>query len=197
MRYTKYKNLYRLSCFGSNDIWRTRTDSQYRTTGVNFTNGKTCRFNFNGAFNDVILSENARLVLESAFIPTVTNANYVNIRIVTSSQDKVFDTVKQISGNPILLTFPGTNQTILNYSDYTYCFNVPKTFLSQGYIDVEIESPVVTANITFTGGALDRFLLTFVIIQEDDEIVQDETLAPKVEYKNFGRMGMPIRTPLT
>ena len=198
MRYTKYKKYYKISCFGNNDIWINRADSQYRTTGSNFTNGKTCRFNFNGAFNDVILSKNAHIILESAYFPTVTNiANYVNIRIVTSTEDEVFDTLKQKSGNPIIVTFPGANQTIINGSELFYNFSVPSSFLSKGYIDIEIESPIVRAAVTFTGTVLNRLLLTFVIVDQDEEEVQDTNLASNVEYKNYGRLGMPIRTPLT
>jgi hypothetical protein len=198
MKYTKYKKSYRISCFGNNDDWRNKADSQYRTIGSSFINGKVCRFSFNGAFNDVILSKNAHVILESAYFPTVTNiANYVNIRIVTSTEDSVFDTVKNTSGNPIIVTFPGANQTIINGSEFFYNLNVPTSFLSRGYIDVEVESPVVTANVTFTGTVLSRFMLTFVVIDVDNEEVQDENLAPKVEYKNYGRLGMPIRTPLS
>ena len=198
MRYTKYKKYYKISCFGNNDIWINRADSQYRTTGSTFTNGKTCRFNFNGAFNDVILSKNAHIILESAYFPTVTNiANYVNIRIVTSTEDEVFDTLKQKSGNPIIVTFPGANQTIINGSELFYNFSVPSSFLSKGYIDIEIESPIVSAAVTFTGTVLNRLLLTFVIVDQDEEEVQDTNLASNVEYKNYGRLGMPIRTPLT
>ena len=198
MKYTKYKKSYRISCFGNNDDWRNKADSQYRTIGSSFINGKVCRFSFNGAFNDVILSKNAHIILESAYFPTVTNiANYVNIRIVTSTEDSVFDTVKNTSGNPIIVTFPGANQTIINGSEFFYNLNVPTSFLSRGYIDVEVESPVVTANVTFTGTVLSRFMLTFVVIDVDNEEVQDENLAPKVEYKNYGRLGMPIRTPLS
>jgi hypothetical protein len=198
MKYTKYKKSYRISCFGNNDDWRNKADSQYRTIGSSFINGKICRFSFNGAFNDVILSKNAHIILESAYFPTVTNiANYVNIRIVTSTEDSVFDTVKNTSGNPIIVTFPGANQTIINGSEFFYNLNVPTSFLSRGYIDVEVESPVVTANVTFTGTVLSRFMLTFVVIDVDNEEVQDENLAPKVEYKNYGRLGMPIRTPLS
>ena len=146
----------------------------------------------------MILSKNAHIILESACFPTVTNiANYVNIRIVTSTEDSVFDTVKNTSGNPIIVTFPGANQTIINGSEFFYNLNVPTSFLSRGYIDVEVESPVVTANVTFTGTVLSRFMLTFVVIDVDNEEVQDENLAPKVEYKNYGRLGMPIRTPLS
>ena len=198
MKDTKYKKSYRISCFGNNDDWRNKADSQYRTIGSSFINGKVCRFSFNGAFNDVILSKNAHVILESAYFPTVTNiANYVNIRIVTSTEDSVFDTVKNTGGNPIIVTFPGANQTIINGSEFFYNLNVPTSFLSRGYIDVEVESPVVTANVTFTGTVLSRFMLTFVVIDLDNEEVQDENLAPKVEYKNYGRLGMPIRTPLS
>ena len=118
MRYTKYKNLYKVSLFGYNDEWFTKAESQYRTPGSSFTNGKTCRFNLNGAFNDVVLSKNARLILESAYFPAVTNMNaYVNLRIVTSSEDAVFDTVKQTSGNPIFVTFFGAGLSIVDNSD--------------------------------------------------------------------------------
>ena len=70
-------------------------------------------------------------------------------------------------------------------------------FLSKGYIDVEIESPVVTVAITYVGNILDRFMLTFVIVDEDDEEINDPNITQTVEYKNYGRLGMPIRTPLT
>lgn len=198
MRYTNYKKIVKISLFGYDDDWRNKAESQYKTLGSNFTNGKTCRFNLNGAFNDVILSKNARLILESAYFPTVTNiANYVNIRIITSTEDIVFDTVRRNLGNPLLVTFSGPNLTIFNNSELFHSFNVPSAFLSKGYIDVEIESPIVTANVTFTGTALNRFMLTFVIIDEDEEETKDESLAAKVEYKNYGRLGMPIRTSLT
>ncbi len=200
MRYTKYKNIVKVSCFGDNDLWRNKAESQYRTPGSSVTNGKTCRFNLNGAFNDVILSKNARLILESVFFPAIPNmVSYINIRIVTSSEDRVFDTVKQTSGNPLLVTFAGANVTIYNNSELFYNLNVPSTFLSKGYIDVEIEcpGPSIVNNISFIGGYLDRFILTFVIVDEDDEEINDPNIAQTVDYKNYGRLGMPIRTPLT
>ncbi len=198
MRYTKYKKIYKVSLFGNNDDWRDRTDTQYKTIESRFINCKTCRFNLNGAFNDVILSKNVRLISELAYIPSVTYiGSYVNIRIVTSSEDAVFDTVKQTSGNPLLVTVPGTNTTTLNNSELFYNFNVPSTFLSKGYIDVEVEAPSVFGNTTFTGGALDRFILSFIIVDEDDEEIKDPNIAQTVDFKNYGRLGMPIRTPLT
>ena len=116
--------------------------------------------------------------------------------IATSTQDAVFDSVKKTSGNPLLVTFSSTNQTISNNSEFFYSFNVPSTFLSKGYIDVEIEAPGVTIPITYVGNVLDRFMLTFVIVDEDDEEINDPNINQTVEYKNYGRLGMPIRTPL-
>ena len=95
------------------------------------------------------LSNNARLVLESLFIPTITNlSNYINVRIVTSTEDTNVDSGKFNTGNPILIT-TRANTMIYNNSELFCNINVPSTFLSQGYIDIELESPVVTAAVDF------------------------------------------------
>ena len=65
-------------------------------------------------------------------------------------------------------------------------------------IDVQLESPIVAANIDFfTGTPLNKFFLSLIIIDEDDEVTNDTNLSTNVEYKNYGRLGMPIRTPLS
>ena len=81
-----------------------KDDSVYKTNNV-FNNSKQCLYSLNGVLNDTLLSKNARLILESAYIPTITNlCNYVNDRIVKSTQDIVVDTIKYNGGNPILFT---------------------------------------------------------------------------------------------
>ena len=92
-----------------------------------------------------------RLVLESSYIPTITGF-FVNIRIVTSTQDINVDTSKYNSSNPILLATK-SNITITNNSELFYSMNVPENFLSRGYIEIEVESPVVTANVDYITGA--------------------------------------------
>ena len=63
------------------------------------TEYEQCRYSLNGVLNDILLSKNARLFLESAYIPTITNLNnYINVRIVTNAQDTILDTLKYISG---------------------------------------------------------------------------------------------------
>ena len=44
---------------------------------------------------------------------------------------------------------------------------------------------------------LRSFFLSFIIIDEEDEDVHDPNMAPKVDYNNYGRKGMSIRTPFT
>ena len=88
----KYKKLIKVTLFGKDDIWITNSDSVYKING-NFTNCKRCRFNLNSMLNDILLSKNARLVLESSYIPTITGF-FVTIRIVTSTQDINVDTSK-------------------------------------------------------------------------------------------------------
>jgi len=197
MRYTKYKNFIRVTVVGDDDTWISNTNSVYKLDNT-FDNCKRMRFNLNGAFNDLLLTDNARLILESIFIPTITNLNnYINVRIVTTSNDKNIDTIKYLTGNPILITTRANNMI---YNDSQYCFNlnVPPSFLSKGYIDIELESPVVTAAVDFiTSSPLRPFYLSFIIIDEDEQKIQDPNIAATVEYKNYGRLGMPIRTPLT
>jgi len=197
MRYTKYKNFVKISLFGDDDAWISNTNSVYRVDST-FNNSKRMRFTFNGSLNDIKLSNNARLILEFIFIPTITNlTNYINIRIVTSTEDNNIDTGKFNTGNPILIT-TRANTMIYNNSELFCNVNIPSSFLSKGYIDIELESPVVTAAVDFiTSTPLKPFYLTFVIIDQDEEETNDEALATKVEYKNYGRLGMPIYTPKT
>ena len=197
MRYTVHKNFVKISVFGDDDIWVTNPNSVYRVD-TSLNNCKRMRFNFNGCLNSVKLSKNARLILESLFIPTITNlSNYINIRVVTSTEDTNLDTNKFNTGNPILIT-TRANTMVYNNSELFCNINVPSTFLSQGYIEIELESPIVTAAVDFTtSGSLRPFYMTFVIIDQDEEESQDPNIAQTVEYKNYGRLGMPIRTPLT
>ena len=197
MRYTVHKNFVKISVFGDDDIWATNSNSVY-TIDTSLNNCKRMRFNFNGCLNNVKLSKNARLILESLFIPTITNlVNYINVRIVTSTEDTNLDSGKFSTGNPILIT-TRANTMVYNNSELFCNINVPSTFLSQGYIEIELESPVVTAAVDFTtSSSLKPFYMTFVIIDQDEEESQDPNIAQTVEYKNYGRLGMPIRTPLT
>ena len=198
MRYTKYKTRAKVVLTGDDDLFANNAGSVYKTTGSAYTNSKTIRFNLNGMLNDVLLSQNCRCIMEACYMPAITGiSNYILVRLGTSTNDKALDTKTFIRGNPVIAVFKGTDQTILNCSEFFYNLNVPSNFLLNGFIDVQIESPVVTSNIDFfTSSPLNKFFISLIVIDEDDEETQDESLAARVEYKFFGRLGMPVRTPL-
>ena len=165
MRYTKYKTRAKIVLTGDDDLFGTNNASTYSTTGSPYTNGKTIRFNLNGAFNDVLLAHNARCIMEACYVPAITGINnYILVRLCTSTNDKALDTKNFIKGNPVIAVFKGTDQTILNCSEFFYNLNVPTNFLLNGYIDIQLESPVVSGNIDFfTGSPLNKFFISFII----------------------------------
>jgi hypothetical protein len=197
-RNIKYKQICRISLFGDDDINIT-TGTQY-AIGGSFTNSKRMRFALNNSLNDLILSRNARCVVETCNIPSLTNlaGKYVLLRIVTSTQDKTCDTKKFLNGNPILLsmatvTTVGSNNILYNASEFFYNINVPSNIFSNGYIDMELEVPGATANIDFvTSKPLKNFFINLIVVDEDAELTKDLTLAPPIDYNNYN-INMPIR----
>ena len=127
MRYTVHKKFVKISVFGDDDTWISNSNSVYRIDGA-LNNCKRMRFNFNGSLNNVKLSTNARLILESLYIPTITNlVNYINVRVVTSTVDTNLDSGKFNTGNPILIT-TRANTMVYNNSELFCNINVPSTF---------------------------------------------------------------------
>jgi len=165
-----------------------------------FTNSKRMRFPLNNSLNDIKLSQNARCVVQSCNIPSLTNmaGKSVILRMVVSSQDRICDSKKYLSGNPVLLTMAtvttvGAPNALYNGSEFFYNLNVPQNILSQGYLELELECPAATVNVDYiTSKPLSPFFLNLVIVDEDMELTKDLTLAPPIDYKNYNT-NMPIR----
>lgn len=192
-RYIKYKQVARVQLFGDDDLFKNNSSSVYKTSDSNFTNGKIMRFSLNGALNHVKLSKCARVCMEASFMPTVTNMNNTIIRLVTSTEDAVFDTKKRVNGNPILCTFRDPNTQIYNCSEFFYNLNIPPNFLEKGYIEIEIESNNLSTNIDFlTGTPLTKFFITLIIVDKDNELTTDINLGSTVDLKNYN-INMPIK----
>ena len=197
-RNIKYKQVCRIGIFGDDDIY-TATSSQY-SSGGNFTNSKRMRFPLNNALNDLKLSQNARCVVETCNIPSITNlaGKYALLRLVTSTQDKACDTKKFLNGNPILLSLAtsstvNSTNVLYNASEFFYNINVPTNIFSQGYIDMELECPSASSNIDFlTNKPLSTFFINLIIVDEDPELTKDLTLAPPIDYNHYN-VNMPIR----
>ena len=199
-RNIKYKQVCRLVLHGFNDLLRNSTSSQYSCNNSAITNSKIMRFTLNNSLNDVKLSQNAKCILEACHIPNITNLTnqIVYLRLVTSSQNKTYDTTKGLNGNPIILStmvHASTVQSnvITNNSDMFYSINIPSNFLQKGLIDMELECPSATSSINYvTGPPLKTFYISLIIIDEDLELTKDLTLAPPMDYNNYN-VNMPIR----
>jgi ribosomal protein L1 len=60
------------------------------------------RFDLRGNLGDVVLSKNARIIVESVYIPALTNATtrIAVLRLLTSTEDKTFDSKKVLMEIP-------------------------------------------------------------------------------------------------
>jgi hypothetical protein len=93
--YIKYKQVCSLQLYGDDSVYN-NARYQYSTIGTlptSIINSIRMRFELEGNLAEVILSKNARVVVETAIIPALTNmTNKVAlVRLVASTEDKVFD----------------------------------------------------------------------------------------------------------
>ena len=194
----KYKEVVRLQFFGDDNIYN-NARFQYSTVNTSITNAIRMRFDLRGNLGDVILSKNARIVVESVYIPALTNATtrIAVLRLLTSTEDKTFDSKKGINGNPILLCLglSGSANALTNFNnghDMFYSLNIPSNFLSKGFIEMELEIPSQTSlSIAFVNN-LSTFSLTLIIIDVDPELTLDNTLAPPFDSNNYN-INFPIK----
>lgn len=197
----KYKQLSRIQLFGDDNIFN-KAQYQYSSSGTGVNNSIRMRFDLKGVLSDMILSQNARAIVEMACIPSITNMSgrTVIVRLVASTQDKVCDTKKFLAGNPILFCM-GLSSTVnalnilYNATEFFYNINIPPNFLTLGYIDIELECPSQTTSaIDFiTSNPLANLYINLVIVDEDPQITNDTILAPPIDMKNYNTGHLPIK----
>ena len=198
---TKYKQLSRIQLFGDDNIFN-KTQYQYSASGTGVNNSIRMRFDLKGVLSDMVLSQNARAIVEMACIPSITNmaGKTVIVRLVTSTQDKCVDTKKFLNGNPILFCL-GVSSTVnalnilYNATEFFYNINIPPNFLTLGYIDVELECPSqTTTGIDFiTSNPLSNLYINLVIVDEDPEVTTDTILAPPINMSQYNAGHLPIK----
>lgn len=193
-RYTKYKQVCRLSLCGVDDLLKTDA-SLYSCNNNGIINSKRMRFSLNNSLNDVKLSQNAKCILNTCYIPNIPNigGHITHVRLVASSETKTYDTTKGLNGNPIIFTTNQTGTPIFNNADMFHSFHVTSNFLEKGYIEIELECVTAGTNIGFfTGSITNLVFISLIIIDEDPELSSDLTLAPPVDYNNYN-VNLPIR----
>ena len=158
----------------------------FKNIGIRL-NSKRYRFDLNGAFNNVQLSENAKVAIENVVTPInslttgTVSSTYVRLRDIN---DNVFDTEQGMNNNPLILV---SNQYLANTYNYittsmkeTNTFRVPRNFLSKGYIEFDLYIEVLkalAANVIFDEN---NFSVSMVVYEDDFEESTDLITAPQV-----------------
>lgn len=191
MKYTKYKEIIHISLFGYDDELRGMPSSFSTTSPISLALGstsdtKTLRFRFT-PFNDVILSNFARIVIQCANLPAIGNvvggggilAAPFTIRTTSITNYKSFDS--QNNGtNPLLIFHSSRSDDFFQNNDANVLFNfsVDKTFLQRGSLDLIIQYP--NDQFLLQANCFDTFAITFIIYDIDEELLLTENTS---EYK--------------
>ena len=194
----KYKEVVRLQLFGDDNVYNDAR-FQYSTVNTSIINAIRMRFDLRGNLGNVILSKNARIIVEAAYIPSLPNASsrISVLRLVTSTEDKTFDSKKGINGNPILFCLNLTASvnaisTLFYAHDMYFSLNIPSNFLSKGFVEMELEVPSQTSSSIAFVNNLANFCLTLIIIDYDPELTLDNTLTPPFDSNN-SNINFPIK----
>ncbi len=207
MKFFKYKQIARLNFFGNDDLNNGNADSYYATPIKgnyynNEVNTKRYKFNLDSVLQSVQLSNNAKLSLESVFIPDVHIWDPVGAAFGANQENfsNVILKMNNISGNnwnssngsngPTIL-FSGYNAgyTYINGDpDVLYNFSIPNNFLRNGNIEFELiynMNNAVNLNIAHHRKSLEYLNVSLVIYDVNEEELL-LTGTPSVDYGRFG-----------
>ena len=197
MKFYKFKQVQRLVFFGYDDILRTDSGSvskksKQSTTSSNDT--KRLKFNFIGK-NGEQLSPNAKIVIESLYLPVVASADRkgpVTLRVNNLHGD-TFDSQDNNLNSPLLFCTetPGSFQN--NDPKMLYNFNISQSFFTNGYLELEITYP----NINVLLDSLISFYISLIIydVNEEELILKDTQEVDTKDMRshvpsNFGDLGI-------
>jgi hypothetical protein len=182
MKFYRFKQVQRLVFFGYDDVLINDSGSlskrsKQSTSGINDT--KRLKFNFLGK-NGVQLSSNARVVIESLYLPTSTGAGSGRLGPVTiranNLQSDTYDTQDNNLNSPLLFVTetPGAFQN--SHPEMLHNFKVSQQFFTNGYIELEITYP----NVSIDLNDLVSFYISLIVYDVDEEeLVLKDT--PEVE----------------
>jgi hypothetical protein len=188
MKFYKYKQLQRCTFSGYDDLNIADDKSVFKTSpqsaaGI-IDDTKIFKFNINRLFQTQ-LSQNAKIVLESIYIPTYgttsNRAGPVTVRMNNinthsyDSQNKGFNSPLIYHSEDTGFQFNNTNPELF------YNFNISNNFFQNGTIEIQVTYP----NIEIDPISLVRFNISFVVydIDEQDLLLKDTA---DVDFKNFG-----------
>ena len=188
MKFYKYKQLQRCTFFGHDDLNLLDDRSVFKTSPQSeaaiIEDTKIFKFNINRLFQKQ-LSQNAKIVIESIYIPTfgtfATRGGPITVRMnnintnAHDSQNKGFNSPLIYHSEDTGFQFNNTNPELF------YNFNISNNFFQNGTIEIQITYP----NIELAPISLVRFNISFVIYDIDEqELLLKDT--PDIDFKNFG-----------
>jgi hypothetical protein len=185
MKFYRYKQVQRLTFFGYDDIFRLDPTSYSKTSPLTLNpnvinDTKRLRFDVN-KIASMQLSQNARIVLESIFMPNLgVRIGPLTVRMNNLTSNS-YDSMNKGCNTTLIYTSETTGETYTNTSnELFYNFSIDQNFFKNGYIDFQITYPNVDLGINF----LTRFYISFVVydINEEELLLKD---TPDVDYNNF------------
>ena len=186
MKFYRYKQVQRLTFFGVDDIDisdnATLFKTSKQTTDVNVTNDtKRLRFDVN-KIASIPLSQNARIVLESVYLPTLGSRNAPATVRMNNLNSNTFDSENKGYNSTLVYTNDTTGSTFNNTSnELFYNFGIDQHFFKNGYIDFQITYP----GTNFILPSFETFYISFVVydVNEEELLLKD---TPDVNFKDFG-----------
>jgi hypothetical protein len=228
MKFIKYKQVARITLYGFDDLYRDNdssifTDvlkSEYYTNNLNAgvqvgKNAKRLRFQIKGLDN-VKLSENARLCMESINVPMLYDGNnnfkslgLTIVRMSNLSSLNCFDSQGNGQTDPVIFTGQtqitqqkigtiSTNGSLQNFSpspvfynpypEMLYNFPISSNFLNNRYIDLTITLQFTAGDFIDLSNDQEYFDLFHIsfIVYDLDEEELLLTSTQDVDFKKFG-----------
>ena len=185
MKFFRYKQMCRLNFSGVDDELNNVASSYYNTKFKLFNNTevntKLLRFRINN-LRDIKLSQNAKLILESVYLPTIIDNNLdikhnsnIILRLKNISDSNCFDSSNDNNGSPIIFshsvqsrpqTIVSTTSTTLNGPLNTYLNNIANTNKFDNGISFHNPSPEKLYNFTIPNTFTNNTVFEFEIIYD-------------------------------
>ena len=127
------------------------------------------------------MSHNARIVLESIYLPTLGARNAPFTVRMTNLNTNSFDSENKGYNSTLVYTNDTTGSTFNNTSnELFYNFSIDQHFFKNGYIDFQITYP----GTNFILPSFETFYISFVVydINEEELLLKD---TPEVDFKNL------------
>jgi len=190
MKYQKYKQICRLTFFGVDDEYSGarffKKNGSINTGGASLDDTKEMKFRFN-PMNSVDLSKNARICIESIFVPLPT---YNTVFPLVSPYPLRSNSISSINnydskdnGNNASLLFTGISPSGFTNPNPKFLYNFPvtKQFLQKGEVDLTIS---YTVNAVIDQSVINKFHITFIVYDVDEEelLLKDTNEFKKGDY---------------